>query len=431
MIKRFFNSAFWLLEKYPVNCPREFFSCWLLCCICKNEETQTVAKKQFIKNILSFLELPKRAEFENRLCEFILSYHLKTNKREGFVSQEKISGQVDWARTINENMIANPGALTRFIARPLHRDFDHDVLLVLKNIAWELKKNLEYFSKLLNTSEYDNRIKNLESCSSESTGFCRTYDEHIAWKLRQTPAGRELATEIAKWHFYCSINLCENIDNRQFEKLEQIIERADAAQKDVNKNDLLEGISIIQSAQALSELGFNIVHCDLATSKPCLTLKRNNQQVKIAKNIDGFSKNDRTKDYRTVSNKPSGLQPDIIYQCSFGNEKLFYLLGDAKNYEKSDFGPALYAMLHYLLAFSKELNLPEDFFNPDKCETFLKVTDNYKRIVLFFPEDKKSQIADNHPIQLVFGQDLGALKNFFEKAFYELDNSASASSDMV
>ena len=422
MIKRFFESALWLLEKYPVNCPREFFAGWLLRSICKNGETRTDAKKKLVKDILTFLELPKRGEFEKRLCIFISSYDMKIKKRGRFVVQDKITGQVEWARTICENMISSPGAFTSFIARPHKQTLDADVLLVLKNIASELWLNLEYFAEILGNNDFAERIELLKQHSADIGSVCRIYDEHIAWKLRRTPDGRELAAEIEKWHFHSSINLQEHIDEGQLQALKQLLPiiTQHFAEESFNENDLLEGISIIQSAYALTEMNFSIKCCRLNTKKPSLELVRevedkSIQKIIITKNIPGFSTMDRTKEYRTVDSTPSGLQPDIIYQCTSKNGT-FYLLGDAKNYEKSDLGPALYAMLHYLLAFSKELDLPPDFFNPES-KSFLKISDSYKRIVLFFPESKAADIAADHPIQLVFGEDIKNLQEFFSAAF--------------
>ena len=429
MIKRFFASALWLLENYPVNCPRETFAGWLLMCICKNNENSNAQKRELIERVLYFLELPERAHFEEKLCKFISSYNLSAKKRQRGIVQQEITHQVDWTLTYCENMINNPGRLTHFIANPIRKVFDRHLLFVLQKIAGELLENLEFFAALLDTDEYAPRIVRLRQVLPAGEELSAVpYDEHAAWKLRQHPEGRILAAEIEKWHFHCGCSMSKKLDPRQKMQLEELLQAiiGEDGQICFNENDLLEGIAIIQSAQALCSRSFSIKYCHLAAKKPAIELHRclpdrSEQRVMISKNPDEFNKNDQTIAYRTIGNKPSGLQPDIIYKCSnisvHGEKQIFYLLGDAKNYEKSDFGPALYAMLHYLLAFSELLNLPPDFFNVLNQKQFLKISGSYKRIVLFFPEEKKENIARDHPIELVFSTDLAVLANFFTQAF--------------
>lgn len=454
-IKDFLHKAFWLCENSPGICRRSQICQWLVYCIQKNGDSDQIRchKSEAINRVLNFFELRQREVFEEELIGFIrkFSQHAPTRLRE---CSSRIESGTDWGRTYQKSLIESPGRLCSFVNYSRKYELDYATRNFLLFLAWDMGRVLQNFAELIDNAEtarnFRERAKKLMDLRTAAVNLRQQYySEHIAHTLRQTQEGRHLADGISRWIFYPEWHFKYELQKQeyevQFETAAHLLIKDLANDNAINLNDLFEVVAIITSIQTMTnDMGFKIDQCNIDNGKPMVILKLYNENetifCRIQKNFtDADGAEDQLTYFRTVNNKPRGLQPDIVYKFEHSKTlRSVYLIGDAKNYscnentQKINYPTALYAMLHYLIAYRKKLNLSNDLGWLDSIQT-----ETHKRIVLFFPENsqddemisqKKPQPGKEgewHPILFVYGtdaEDRKSLKTFFEDAIKSLTN---------
>lgn len=459
----FLEKAFWLCGNFPGICRRSYFGQWLICCLQKqgDGDKENAAKRKAVKRILQYFELPQREVFEKDLIDFVKNFTHRSPVRFRECSSRIESG-TDWGRTCHKSLVESPGRLCAFVNYSRKYELDQVTRNSLILLALELAKELRCFASLLDglddgdilhstADHFRQRAKNLEGLYRNCGRLPQHYNhERVDHALRQTSEGRRLADKIASWIFTPEWNF--KLDDSGHPNAECLL-------KDLNINEdkLFEIIASITSIQTLQKMGFQIVSCDIGKDKPVIKLQKDDLFCQVRKNFDDqdYKVNDELAYYRKVASEPTGLQPDIVYKFWKKGVDPVYRLGDAKNYGRStnssiNYPIALYAMLHYLIAYHRALGIadekdvmpllmpPKDGENDEKMTA---VRDD-KRIVLFFSnpgkEDKNNKCyhqpgdnGKNHPILFAYGAEAqtddegnSTLADFFDAAIKELERKS-------
>jgi len=463
----FLEKAFWLCDNYPGLCKRSYFGQWLVCCLRKSGDKaeDLAAKRTAVKRILQYFELPQRSDFEWKLINFVNHFSQLAPMRFREISQ-RIENGTDWGRTYRKSLVESPGRICSFVNYSRKMVLDHTTRNSLVLLAWNIAKELRDFASLIEKFDADTahellvRARNLEELRRDCRRLPEYYNfERTDYALRRTPEGRRIADDIISWIFTPEWDFKLDKKVRNNSAVSHLIRDLQ-----LNNNDLFEIVAIVTSIQVLkAEMRFEVVGCDISNAKPVVTLRNGEIYCQVRKNFDDPSVEDKLKHYRTVGNDPYGFQPDIVYKFwkDGSGKPPVYLLGDAKNYGKNQQGMinypiALFAMMHYLIAFRDALKIPEDltgFLNGN-------MKDEYQRVVLFFSEGQyiekkknKSSLTsseDNeesellqpgseddfgqriwHPVLFVYGPNAqtdenennpAALMNFFQAAINHFDN---------
>ena len=387
----FLEKAFWLCENYPGLCKRSYFGQWLVCCLRKtgDKTEELAAKRTAVKRILQYFELPQRAGFERELINFVNHFSLLAPMRFREISP-RIENGTDWGRTYQKSLIETPGRMCSFVNYSRQMVLDYATRNSLVLLAWNIAKELRDFTSLIEEFDADTahelleRARNLEVLRRDCKRLPEYYNfERTDYALRRTPEGRRIADDIISWVFTPEWNFKFDNKTRNHSAVSHLI-----SDLQLNDNDLFEIVAIVTSIQILKEkMRFEVVGCDISDAKPVVTLRNGEIYCQVRKNFDDPSVEDKLKHYRTVGNDPSGFQPDIVYKFwkEGSGKPPVYLLGDAKNYGTSQHGRinypiALFAMMHYLIAFHDALKIPGDltgFLNGN-------MKNEYQRVVLFF-----------------------------------------------
>lgn len=455
----FLEKAFWLCGNFPGICRRSYFGQWLISCLQKkgDKDGDNAAKRKAVERILQYLELPQREGFEHDLIQFVKHFSLHAPMRFRECSS-RIEDGTDWGRTFQKSLVETPGRLCSFINYSRKYELDYVTRNSLILLALEMAKELRSFASLIDglgapaafsqtTGKFWQRAKALEELSHDCGRFPQYFNhERVDYALRRTLEGRRLADNIAGWIFTPEWNF--KLETPEHSNAGLLLEDLK-----LNEDKLFEIIATITSIQILQEkLHFRIVKCDISEDKPVIQLQKGDLFCQVRKNFDAQDEvDDELIHFRTVGNKPTGLQPDIVYKFWKIGVKPVYRLGDAKNYNKGsdsdiNYPVALYAMMHYLIAYRKALGITDEEVIP------LLSKDNGKknpaeaqRIVVFFSkpsqkhgEKQYPQPCKGHPLLFVYGKNAQtdanggchALVVFFSTAIDELENKSRGKSQI-
>lgn len=455
MKQAFLEKAFWLCENYPGICKRSYFGQWLLCCLTVNgdEGDEDVAKRTAVDCVLQYLELPQRESFENELIRFVYEFSQHAPMRFRKCSSRIESG-TDWGRTYQKALVESAGRLCTFVNYSRKHELDHATRDSLILLALDMAKELRAFASLIDgmgdgafenmTQGFRDRARRLEALRNDCERLPQQYNhERMDYALRRTLEGRRLADDIARWIFTPEWNF--KIDHKEHANAGHLLEKVKP-----NEDKLFEIIATVTSIQVLRNMGFHVVKCDISRDKPVVLLENGDVFCQVRKNFDAEDGvEDKLTDFRRVGNNPSGLQPDIVYKFWKDGAAPVYRLGDAKNYSSKKTGSegnsainyrvALFAMMHYLIAYHDALGIAEKDVIP-MLEGKTEAEVAQKRIVLFFSEICQKDGAENydqpgaegktHPLLFVYGPDAQtkpgdgdneALRGFFQAAIDELE----------
>ena len=466
-IQDFLSKAFWLCENAPGICRRSQICQWLVYCLLKSGDSRPdeMLKNEAVNRVLDFFELRKREVFERELINFIINFSHRAPMRLRKCSP-RIENGTDWGRTYQKSLVESSGRLCSFVNYSPKYELDYVTKSSLLLLAWDMGHELENFAEQLDSLDDDTgretakmfrtRARDLTSLRNKTTNLkqCCYYSERTDYALRRTPDGRRLADAIARWIFFPEWNFKQDVQKQEQKKTDGEFEKAAAQlltlqlvkEKDINLNDLFEVVATVASVQALVALGFEIVGCDIDDGKPTVNLRNGKIKCRIRKNFAPNEAVDKLIHYRTAYTKPSGLQPDIVYKFWTAGTTPVYRFGDAKNYRAKDinYQVALHAMMHYLIAYRKELGVADGDVIPlltgltkgEKAEAGAK----YLKIVLFFPaleNGKKTQPGKTdkwHPVLFAYGptaetgSDVMNLQTFFQAAINELEMKSESPS---
>lgn len=453
-IQEFLNKAFWLCGNVPSISKRSYFGQWLICCLQKAGDAadERAKKREAVQRILQYLELPQREGFENKLIRFVhaFSQHAPMRFRE---CSSRIESGTDWGRTYQKALVESAGRLCSFVNYSRKHELDHATKDSLVLLALDMAKGLREFASLIDgisdgafenmTKGFRDRARRLEALRNDCERLPQQYNhERMDYALRRTLEGRRLADDIARWIFTPEWDF--KIDHKEHANAGHLLEKVKP-----NEDKLFEIIATVTSIQVLRNMGFHVVKCDISRDKPVVLLENGDVFCQVRKNFDVADKGqveDKLIHYRTVGNSPRGLQPDIVYKFWKDGSEPVYRLGDAKNYGKEDnsnlnYPAALFAMMHYLIAYRDELGIATEDVIPmltgkKKGEKAVE----QKKIVLFFSkpclengEEKYYQPGEEgktHPLLFVYGRDAQtklddgdneALRVFFQEAIKELE----------
>ena len=489
-IQDFLSKAFWLCENSPGICRRSQVAAWLVYCLRKKNDSKEdiqskQAKYEAVEAVLDFFELRQRKFFEKKLIDFIKGFSQHAPMRGRKISPY-IENGTDWGRTYQKALVESPGRLCFFVNYSRKNEFDYMTRNSLLLLAYNMGCELENFAEQLDGIATAKIVEDFRRRAKELMALCKDserlplhyYSDRTDYALRRTREGCTIADGIARWLFNPEWDFKLNFQKQEqgaqhpeqkaeedeFETAAQLLTEKLVNSERINVNDLFEVVATVTSIQTFTEcMGFKIVGSDIDNGKPTVTLYDAVGKIycRVQKNFDKNDDyaNDQLKHFRTVRNNPRGLQPDIVYK--FWSEedpqkRQLFLIGDAKNYsreqnaKKINYPIALYAMMHYLIAFRQTLGLSDvlSCLDGEKEEP-------YQRIVLFFPEGSLDDAYDDcsgealpggdkqkdqndlypqpgekdkwHPILFVYGAKVVAnspLKKFFEDAIKQLRGNA-------